>query len=601
MTKMCSTPHRAAQVVHSPPQIRCAIQRTGDEVDFVAYHPYTADYSNNTVTLNTADQSSEAQVKAQDFMVASAQSCDEDNTPSLNFTRKMSRIVINVDRKDSWADAVLSDISLTNVITDGTFFVANAPAYRENSSVTAGETTSVISLFFNETSSTIEAIIVPQTTSSSSKLMLYIDGEEYESALPATFAENKQYNYNLLIAPDAVDFTAGTITSWSEVESGDMEPTEFPTYTASEISQYSVPSVDTWIITDEGEITWDLISGVYFALQTAYSLDREITIILPNATSIGGSVFSGKTDGSNALVSIELPNVTSIGANAFMNQTKLTRVDMPKVETIGGTAFYNCSGLTNVDMPKVETIGSDAFAYCTNLTTISDLSGVTSIEERVFSGCSALEIDIKLLKITELPNYVFNGCTNLKSVEIPEVTSIGESAFRECASLVSVDISGVTSLGAYAFSYCSSLAIDLYMPNITTIPYIAFGSCTNLKSVNLPNVEVVQSTAFSQCSSITEAYLPKVTTIEQYAFNSCGSLESIDLPSATSIGNSAFSSCDKLTTLKLTTESAITCGTNLFGYTCDPSAITLYISQINSNVANLTDGTYTFKEIIYID
>ncbi len=193
-------------------------------VDFIAYYPYTAEYSSNIITLNTVNQSSAEMLKAQDFMVASAQRCDESNTPALSFTRKMSRILINVIRKDTKADAVLSDIKLCDVTTDGTFTIINSPVYRDGALVSAGDTTSDISLFFDESSSTIEAIIIPQTVSLS-KLMLFIDGQLFEANILGTFAENTQYNYTFSVGCDAVDFTEGTISDWDETESGEMETT----------------------------------------------------------------------------------------------------------------------------------------------------------------------------------------------------------------------------------------------------------------------------------------------------------------------------------------------------------------------------------------
>ncbi len=194
-------------------------------VDFIAYHPYIADLSNViTITLNTADQSTEELVKAQDFMVASAQDCTESSAPTLNFTRKMSKISVKVVFRESTPVAELSDISLSGAITDGTYLIVNSPAYRENYSVKEGTTYSDISLFYNEASGVIEAIIIPQERALT--LNYTIDGVMYRSYLYSQYSEDTLSNYTLSIGTDSVDFSEGSIGGWTEVEYGELETTQ---------------------------------------------------------------------------------------------------------------------------------------------------------------------------------------------------------------------------------------------------------------------------------------------------------------------------------------------------------------------------------------
>ncbi|MFR9666636.1 MAG: leucine-rich repeat protein [Rikenellaceae bacterium] len=673
-----------------------------DKVDFIAYHPYTTNYSDNVITLNTANQSSTEKVKAQDFMVASAQYCDEENAPSLSFTRKMSKISITVTRKESRADAVLSNISLSNVITDGTFTISNSSVTgRENSSATAGETASDISLFFNEASNIIEAIIIPQDLSS--KLIAMIDNELFGVTLSGTFVENTQYNYNLLVGGDKVDFTEGTISQWAQEDSLDMSTTKVE-YTAAEIDANNIPEFDTWTITDEGEITSSLMTGVKSALSAAYNSGREISIAMPNATSIGGYAFQNCSSltsivlpeatsielsafyGCSNLSSIELPKVASIGKSAFQNCSSLSSIVLPEVTSIeyrsfyscssltsivltkatsiGEYAFYNCSNLSSIESTEVESIGQYAFSSCSNLSSIvlnevtsignsafSGCSGltsielpeVTSIENSAFSGCSGLTsielnkaisignsafykcsglTDIYLSEATSIGNSAFYNCSKLSSIVLNKVESIGEWAFYNCSSLTSIKLNKVTSIGERAFSSCSSLTdielpettsigssafsscsklSDIVLPEATSIGQAAFYDCYSLSSIELPKATSIGHVVFLGCSSLTSIVLPEATSIGQYAFASCIKLSYIELPKAISIEEYAFSGCEALTTLKLTAESEIECGTNLLSDANDPSNITLYISITNDNVTNLTDGTYSFKEIVYND
>ncbi len=579
------------------------------------------------------------------------QSCNESNPPALSFTRKMSKISIAIIRKESNLDAVLSNLSLSGVVTDGTFAIINNANNRESGSVVVGQTTSDISLFENE-SNLIEAIIIPQTTTSST-LNLKIDNGIYPMALYGTFAENTQYSYTLTIGTNLVELSGATITGWDEVESVDLSQ-NVDTFTAGEIDADNIPTNDVWVITDEGEVTQESMSGVMSALSAVSSSGRKITIIMPNATSVGEKIFYG-SEADYTLASIELPNVISIGERAFYNINTLSTVKMPKVEKIGENAFerclnlttisdlsgvtsigeyafcncyalttdiklplatelpayvfYNCTSLTSVEIPKVETIGESAFEKCTSLTTISDLSGVTSIGEYAFYCCSALTTDIKLHLITELPAYVFYNCTSLTSVEIPKVETIDMFAFSDCFNLTTIsDLSGVTSIGEWAFNLCYALEIEeLYLPNVTTIPAAAFYCCEKIKSINMPNVEYVETSALCAMQSLTEVELPKATTLGVNVFAECQILESISLPAATSIGNYAFADTPALTTLKLTSEDEISCGIDLFyisdDFENDASGVTLYLNsnKSGSSIANLTDGTYTFADIIYSD
>lgn len=212
-------------------------------VDFVAYYPYATNYSSNVITINSADQSDETKVKALDFMVASAQNCNDLNAPTLSFTRKMSKIVINVNRKDSRADAVLSDISLTNVIVDGDLSIINSPIYRENTSVAIGTTTSDISMFFNETSSTIEAIIIPQEYMSA-MIKITIDGEEFRASISGSFAENTQYNYNFSIGNSSVELSGATISDWGTTEEGNLAMYAVDIEYNTETSTYDIYSAN---------------------------------------------------------------------------------------------------------------------------------------------------------------------------------------------------------------------------------------------------------------------------------------------------------------------------------------------------------------------
>ncbi len=468
----------------------------GASVDFITYHPYTTTYSDYAVTLNTADQSSEANVKAQDFMVASAQSCNESSAPSLSFTRKMSKISIAVARKESVEDAELSNILLTNVITDGTFSVVNSNTKIENSSVKAGTTTNNISLFFNETSSLIEAIIVPQEGMSAT-LKIFIDGEEFATTIAGTFAENKQYSYNLSIGVNSIELSGATISDWGVTESGNLFVESIYTASASEIDADSVPTANIWTITDSGEITHDLMEGVRAALLVAEAEGRSISISMPNATEIGDEAFvvlayddegGFTTSGCPALTAIELPNVTTIGDFAFA-----------------------CSGLTSFNFEGVTEIGEYAFGSCRNLSEVTNFS-LTSIPDYAFNDCGLTSFDFA--GVTEVGVQAFAGNTSLTEVTNFKISTIPYGLFATCP-LTSFDFTWVTKIGERAFVGCSYLT-EIELPStVTSIGEYAFFSCSGLTTVTLNwtgnEILAYDSSWFMDTNKLTTIYIPSGT------------------------------------------------------------------------------------------
>lgn len=92
-------------------------------------------------------------------------------------------------------------------------------------------------------------------------------------------------------------------------------------------------------------------------------IDRTITTITSDATSIGSNAFSNCA----SLTKANFPNVTSIGRNAFQQCTSLTEANFPNATSISSNAFNSCASLTEVSFPKVTSIGSNAFRNCSRL------------------------------------------------------------------------------------------------------------------------------------------------------------------------------------------------------------------------------------------
>ncbi|MFI3263181.1 MAG: fimbrillin family protein [Rikenellaceae bacterium] len=183
-------------------------------VDFMAYYPYTeaitASGYNFIVSLGITDQSTAKSLKTQDFMVASTTKCNENNPPVLTYSRQMSRILITINRKVTKEDALVSDISISNLVVDGTYTIDNG----KDNSIVAGSTKGTLSLYEND-SNVIEAIVIPQSVATA-VLTLTVDGEPFSTVIAGTFEANKQNNYTLNIGQDEVILNTETISDWEE-------------------------------------------------------------------------------------------------------------------------------------------------------------------------------------------------------------------------------------------------------------------------------------------------------------------------------------------------------------------------------------------------
>ena len=222
-------------------------------------------------------------------------------------------------------------------------------------------------------------------------------------------------------------------------------------------------------------------------------------------------------------------SVTSIGNNAFTCCKNLTSVTIPdSVTSIAYGVFQVCTSLMSVTIPdSVTSIGKFAFSYCTSLTNVTIPKSVTNIEERMFSNCTSLT-NVKIPDgVTTIGQYAFYHCTSLTNVIIPDsVTGVGKYAFDTCTSLTSVRTGCV---GQYMFRSCSSLTNVTISVGATYIGSYAFSFCENLSSVVIPgSVNGIGSNSFEYCTSLTSVMIPNsVKSIGYAAFSGCKSLTDV--------------------------------------------------------------------------
>jgi hypothetical protein len=99
------------------------------------------------------------------------------------------------------------------------------------------------------------------------------------------------------------------------------------------------------------------------------------------------------------------------------------------VDTISRSAFADCEQLIEVEgHDKIKKIEAEAFYFCVSLRWVSDMRGVTEIEEGAFRSCKALsDVDFDKLEIIGANAFAF--CESLRSFNMTSIRRIGGSAF----------------------------------------------------------------------------------------------------------------------------------------------------------------------------
>ena len=228
--------------------------------------------------------------------------------------------------------------------------------------------------------------------------------------------------------------------------------------------------------------------------------------------------------------------VKEIGNEAFHVCSSLASVTIPgTVETIGEKAFYGCISLKQVTIPQsVNVISSEAFRFCKALEKVTISKGVKEIGEDAFSGCKVLK-QITFPKTVKTIGYrAFGSCNALKQVTIPgTVETIGGCAFQKCSALEKVTIqNGVKEIGEKAFDSCSKLKQVTIPGSIEKIDNYALSWCEALEQVNIlegsRTVSADVLSAFPYCDNPSSVVVPNsVTEIETNAFRKIENLKTV--------------------------------------------------------------------------
>ena len=190
---------------------------TGNTVDVAGYYPNTVMPTTTNFAVSPAqtnDATGKANYKASDLMKAVATNCArQDAAHNLQFVHQLSKIIVVINRDNSFASDQTATLTLKNANLSAT--IANGVF-----SALSGSTTTDVamgSVNIGTTATEVAAIIPPQTIASGADLFtiaLSAGGSyTYKTTAATTFAKGNAYKYTITVGLKEIKVTT-TITDW---------------------------------------------------------------------------------------------------------------------------------------------------------------------------------------------------------------------------------------------------------------------------------------------------------------------------------------------------------------------------------------------------
>lgn len=185
----------------------------GSNVDFVAYYPYDAAFTD--LTQANVDVSNQIADAAPDLMVANnLTNCNHTTKGSLEFTRLMSKVVLNLNSSNNTSLVGIS-ASIPGLKTQA---VANL---KEKSLSLVDNSVKEVVMHVNGDATAAEAILLPQTFSGKLKLSLTLNGatKVVETGITEKLEAGKKYVFNVNISASGGEITPdpeAKYTKWFE-------------------------------------------------------------------------------------------------------------------------------------------------------------------------------------------------------------------------------------------------------------------------------------------------------------------------------------------------------------------------------------------------
>ena len=194
----------------------------GSTVDFIAYYPYSQTLTNNTYGVDVNDQSKQAAI---DLLYANnAVGLSKTNAnANLIFTHQLSKVEIAVKNGAGVADLNGLAVNISGVKTTANFDLATGALTATGQAGSVAAHTAVKSGV-----TIVEAILVPTTDKSETKVVFALGTKTFTWTLPAstTFEQGKKYMYEVELKGDGNSIPRvaaaikATIINWSDVPSG---------------------------------------------------------------------------------------------------------------------------------------------------------------------------------------------------------------------------------------------------------------------------------------------------------------------------------------------------------------------------------------------
>ncbi|MBQ2581938.1 MAG: leucine-rich repeat domain-containing protein, partial [Ruminococcus sp.] len=255
--------------------------------------------------------------------------------------------------------------------------------------------------------------------------------------------------------------------------------------------------------------------------------------------------------------------------------------------TIGEKAFYGCISLKQVTIPQsVNVISSEAFRFCKALEKVTISKGVKEIGEKAFDSCSKLKQVTIPGSIEKIDNYALSWCEALEQVNI-----------LEGSRTVSADVLS-------AFLYCDNLSSVVVPNSVTEIETNAFRKIENLKTVymlcdpayltwDFPDGNYILFNQSSSMEDMVDVYVPNkylLGYITKYK------LAGQNIKDANFIGAYNVNVSGLVTNGSVVADRFMAAQgeTVHFTVTPNPSCIVKHVFVDGKEVANNSDGTYSF-------
>lgn len=188
---------------------RIYFPRNGDQVDFVAYHPFlpSGDIADYSITADVSDQSV---ALSTDLLYSDNAKGASKSSPhvEMTFRHAMSRIIINTTIASEFDGAEVNSISLTGFAAQGIFSLASGEW-------TVGQTAEIVPL---AAGGSFTAHMIPQEAASGRSIVIDMGEKIYTHPIAAdrNLPQNASLVYNLTIGRDGVLQAEAEIGDWAD-------------------------------------------------------------------------------------------------------------------------------------------------------------------------------------------------------------------------------------------------------------------------------------------------------------------------------------------------------------------------------------------------